>query len=58
MTFDEAAEPAEQAPTSQELWESHAQWWIDGFTAGADPEYTEQILPLAAVELAGARRIE
>ena len=29
------------------------QWWIDGFTEGADPEYAEQILPLAAEELAG-----
>jgi SAM-dependent methyltransferase len=38
-------------------WEEHAQWWIDGFTDGADPEYAEQILPLAAAELAGARRI-
>jgi SAM-dependent methyltransferase len=38
-------------------WEEHAGWWIDGFTEGADPEYTEQILPLAARELAGARRI-
>ena len=32
-------------------------WWIDGFTEGADPEYAEQILPLAADELAGARRV-
>jgi SAM-dependent methyltransferase len=57
MTFDEAGEPAERAPSSQELWESHAQWWIDGFTAGADPEYNEQILPIAAEELAGSRRV-
>jgi len=42
---------------SRELWEQHAQWWIDGFTGGADPEYEEQILPLAATELAGARRV-
>lgn len=42
---------------SRELWESHANWWIDGFTEGADPEYAEQILPLAAAELAGATRI-
>ena len=40
-----------------DLWEAHAGWWIDGFTAGADPEYEEQILPLAASELAGADRI-
>lgn len=38
-------------------WEDHAQWWIEGFTDGADPEYEEQILPLAAAELRGARRI-
>jgi SAM-dependent methyltransferase len=36
------------------LWEKQAGWWQDGFTAGADPEYEEQILPLAAEELAGA----
>ncbi|MGB0113962.1 MAG: class I SAM-dependent methyltransferase [Ilumatobacteraceae bacterium] len=36
-----------------DLWEEHAGWWIDGFTEGADPEYDEQILPLAAAELAG-----
>jgi SAM-dependent methyltransferase len=40
-----------------DLWERHAAWWIAGFTAGADPEYEEQILPLAATELAGSRRI-
>ena len=28
------------------LWDEHAQWWIDGFTDGADPEYVEQIIPL------------
>ena len=40
---------------TNDLWETHAKWWIDGFTDGADPEYEEQILPLAAVELADAR---
>lgn len=39
------------------LWETHAGWWIDGFTDGADPEYEEQILPLAASELAGSTRV-
>jgi SAM-dependent methyltransferase len=39
------------------LWEAHAGWWIAEFTAGADPEYEEQILPLAAEHLAGARRV-
>ena len=28
-------------------WETHAGWWQDGFTDGADAEYEEQILPLA-----------
>lgn len=31
-----------------------ARWWQDGFTAGADPEYEEQILPLVRKHLAGA----
>ena len=39
----------------EDLWEAHAGWWQDGFTEGADPEYEEQILPLAAQHLAGAR---
>ncbi len=38
-----------------DLWETHADWWQVGFTAGVDPEYEEQILPLAAEHLAGAR---
>ena len=42
---------------SRDLWEDHAGWWIDGFTDGADPEYEEQILPLAAAELGDARSI-
>ena len=40
-----------------ELWEQHADWWQEGFTAGADPEYEEQIIPLAVEHLAGARRV-
>ena len=35
-------------------WEAHAGWWQEHFTDGADAEYTEQILPLAAEHLAGA----
>lgn len=42
---------------TQDLWESHADWWIEGFTDGVDPEYVEQIMPLAAEELAGAERV-
>jgi len=43
--------------SGDELWEAHADWWQDGFTRGADPEYEEQILPLAAECLAGAQRV-
>lgn len=39
------------------LWDEHAQWWIDGFTNGVDPEYEEQIIPLALEELHGKKVI-
>lgn len=39
------------------LWLKHAQWWIDGFTGGVDPEYEEQIIPLACEELLGFEQI-
>jgi SAM-dependent methyltransferase len=39
------------------LWETHAAWWQEQFTQGADPEYEDQILPLVAAQLAGARRV-
>ena len=42
---------------SRDLWEAHADWWIAEFTDGADAEYTEQILPMAAEELAGAGHV-
>ncbi|MGA9279101.1 class I SAM-dependent methyltransferase [Ilumatobacter sp.] len=42
---------------TRDLWETHADWWIAGFTDGVDPEYVEQIMPMAAAELAGARRV-
>jgi SAM-dependent methyltransferase len=50
---------SQPSPPSQpdDLWEAHADWWQDGFTEGVDPEYVEQILPLAAEHLAGARRV-
>jgi SAM-dependent methyltransferase len=38
-------------------WEANAQWWQDGFTDGADPEYEEQILPIVAEHLAGRRHV-
>ena len=39
------------------LWDEHAQWWINGFTNGADPEYVEQIIPLAVEELVGRHKV-
>jgi SAM-dependent methyltransferase len=39
------------------VWEQHARWWQAEFTEGADVEYAEQILPLAARQLAGAARV-
>lgn len=43
--------------SENELWDKHAQWWIDGFTGGVDPEYEQQIIPLACEELAGFSQI-
>ena len=40
-----------------DLWEAHSAWWQDGFTEGADPEYVEQILPLATDLLRGYPRV-
>lgn len=42
--FHEAKSPL--PPEAEELWEINAGWWQDSFTEGADPEYTEQIIPL------------
>jgi SAM-dependent methyltransferase len=40
-------------------WDSEdvARWWQAGFTEGADAEYEEQILPMAAEHLAGALEV-
>ncbi len=45
------------ARVTERLWETHANWWQKGFTDGADPEYEEQILPLAVDLLTGFDRI-
>jgi SAM-dependent methyltransferase len=42
---------------ADDLWEANADWWQAGFTEGADAEYEEQILPMAAEHLAGAQRV-
>ena len=38
-------------------WDEHAQWWQREFTDGADPEYTEQILPLIDLHLPAQGRM-
>ena len=38
-------------------WDRHARWWQREYTAGADPEYEDQILPMVARHLEGARRV-
>jgi SAM-dependent methyltransferase len=43
--------------STDDTWERHAGWWQTEFTDGADAEYTEQILPLAATHLRGASRV-
>lgn len=41
----------------RELWESHATWWQESFTDGADPEYVEQIIPLVLSHCKDARYV-
>ena len=50
------SQPSNDRPPD-DLWEAHAGWWQDAFTEGADPEYTEQILPLADEWLAGRTHV-
>jgi len=45
--------PTEQWPEDEGV----NRWWQEGFTDGVDPEYEEQILPLARQHLAGARAV-
>jgi SAM-dependent methyltransferase len=44
-------------PSGDDLWEANAGWWQSAFTDGADPEYEEQIIPLAVECLTGAHRV-
>ena len=48
---------AEGGDLSRRLWEEHASWWSEGLTEGADPEYEDQIIPLAVAEQGGADRV-
>lgn len=40
-----------------DLWETHSDWWQAEFTNGVDPEYGEQILPLAQQLMAGYGKV-
>lgn len=42
---------------AEPTWNEHADWWIDGFTGGVDPEYEEQIIPLILSETQGSRSV-
>ncbi|MET0577484.1 MAG: class I SAM-dependent methyltransferase [Ilumatobacteraceae bacterium] len=42
---------------NEALWERHAAWWQREFTAGADAEYDDLILPLVERRVQGARRV-
>ncbi len=41
----------------QSEWDAHARWWQEKFTDGADPEYTEQIIPIVTQHLVGRERV-
>ena len=38
-------------------WNDHASWWIEEFTDGADPEYTDQIIPIIRERLMGVSTV-
>lgn len=38
-------------PEVDDLWEVNSGWWQASFTEGADPEYTEQVIPLLSEHL-------
>ena len=46
-----------QERPGEDLWERHAGWWQALCADGADPEYAELIVPLAAELLAGYDRV-
>ncbi|NLA35461.1 MAG: class I SAM-dependent methyltransferase [Actinobacteria bacterium] len=43
---DPGAAASEHESNTIAEWEMYSEWWQDGFTDGADTEYSEQILPL------------
>ena len=57
VSEENRAVAAKDLQRPEEVWERHAEWWQREFTAGADVEYVEQLLPLAAGHLTGAGRV-
>ena len=57
VSSEEPWEARDGIGAGRAAWEEHASWWQENFTAGADPEYEEQILPLFASHLEGAQRV-
>lgn len=62
VSSDEHGDPDEARPAvfdeaESDRWDRHSAWWQEHFTGGADPEYEEQILPLAERWLGGCRRV-
>ena len=53
----EASTEPPVAVSARDDWESHAGWWQREFTDGADPEYDEQIMPLAVRHLSAVQRL-
>jgi SAM-dependent methyltransferase len=53
------ADDSERGDGLWDGWDSEfvTSWWVEGFTEGADAEYSEQILPLAAEHLTGATSV-
>ena len=52
MTAEPEAVPLGPAP-----WEANSAWWARTFTAGADPEYEQQIMPIVWRHLRGSGRV-
>ena len=56
-SFCEVSPREPESVDNASLWEDHAGWWQRAFTGGADPEYTEQILPIVAEWTRGYDRV-
>jgi SAM-dependent methyltransferase len=49
--------PADRPQLGPAPWEANSEWWAQTFTAGADPEYEHQIIPLVLEHLRGTSRV-